>query len=162
MNSDEVYKCIGYIVVAFFLLYIVLRTIKFQANLVEGLTGMKGTKATTPVKKGMEQKPVTDLTDEIKDLEQVIIDYLQISKSVNHDNYQNVMTELYNLLNLRQIKMILEQAQNIADGGDTADVSGYVEIIKSYQDLMDCLKYTYSSIDDFAGSTKKSGSGSII
>ena len=38
MKLDELYKFIGYGVVSFFILYIVVKSIRFQLGIVEGLT----------------------------------------------------------------------------------------------------------------------------
>jgi hypothetical protein len=59
MNSDEIYKTIGYIVVIFFGLYVVIRSVRFQTNLVvEGFSNSKKTAiATTNLCAANTKKP---------------------------------------------------------------------------------------------------------
>ena len=37
MNSDNIYKYLGLAVIAVYLLYIVIKSMKFQANIIEGM-----------------------------------------------------------------------------------------------------------------------------
>ena len=37
-NEDEIYKYLGLAVVVLFVIYIIIKTLTFQANIVEGLT----------------------------------------------------------------------------------------------------------------------------
>ena len=47
MNSDNIYKYLGLAVIAVFVLYIVLKSLKFQANIIEGMaTATAGTTST--------------------------------------------------------------------------------------------------------------------
>ena len=54
MKLDELYKFIGYGVVSFFILYIVVKSIRFQIGIVEGLTNnLRGKKPAAAT----EQRP---------------------------------------------------------------------------------------------------------
>ena len=61
MKLDELYKFIGYGVVSFFILYIVVKSIRFQLGIVEGLTNnLRGKKPAAteqrPTKAEQEQE----------------------------------------------------------------------------------------------------------
>ena len=57
MKLDELYKFIGYGVVSFFILYIVVKSIRFQLGIVEGLTNnLRGKKPAAAREQGQAEQ----------------------------------------------------------------------------------------------------------
>ena len=57
MKLDELYKFIGYGVVSFFILYIVVKSIRFQLGIVEGLTNnLRGKKPAAATEQGQAEQ----------------------------------------------------------------------------------------------------------
>ena len=56
MKLDELYKFIGYGVVSFFILYIVVKSIRFQLGIVEGLTNNLRGKKPAATKQGQAEQ----------------------------------------------------------------------------------------------------------
>jgi len=64
MKLDELYKFIGYGVVSFFILYIVVKSIRFQLGIVEGLTNNLRGKKPADTKQGQAEQEQTQAEQE--------------------------------------------------------------------------------------------------
>ena len=70
MKLDELYKFIGYGVVSFFILYIVVKSIRFQLGIVEGLTNNLRGKKPAATKQGQAEQEQTQAEQEQAQAEQ--------------------------------------------------------------------------------------------
>jgi hypothetical protein len=120
MDSEHIYKYVGFFVVVVFLIYIVVNTLRFQVNMFEGMTSGAGASATDKDKVPEAIKSNTSRVEDallidkyLKAYEDTIIDldtnidmYLlgqvitnaeAISSDPGSDNNQKLITKLNNL-----------------------------------------------------------------
>ena len=176
MESDEIYKFIGYAVAVLFFLFVITKVLKLQTRIIEGArnrTNKEKNKENNKEKKkkkkanGEDEEDEEDeeddkkkvktydqdvLIDKIDDAQKVeykLANYLDITDSDNKQNYKDFITSKYNSLNYQMLQQYFD-----GTGGDN----------KAYNDLktsMDTLEFLYNSIDRLAtdNPTIDSGSG---
>jgi len=125
MESDDIYKYVGFFIVILFLIYIVIRTLKFQFSAMEGMAGMNGiglSKTTTNTDKDKVPEAIKSNTNKVEDgllidkytkayedtiidldanmdmfiLEQVLQNAEQLSADPGSDDNQKIITKINN------------------------------------------------------------------
>jgi hypothetical protein len=119
MESDDIYKYVGFFIVILFLIYIVIRTLKFQFSAIEGMTDMNLSNTTD---KDKVPEAIKSNTNKVEDgllidkytkayedtiidldanmdifiLEQVLQNAEQLSADPGSDNNQKIITKINN------------------------------------------------------------------
>ena len=124
MESDDIYKYVGFFIVILFLIYIVIRTLKFQFSAIEGMTGMSKTttdkdkvpeaiqRNTNTLEDGLlidkytkaYEDTIIDLDANIDMfiLEQVLQNAEQLSADPGSDDNQKIISKINNAKNFKE------------------------------------------------------------
>jgi hypothetical protein len=163
MDSDEIYKAIGYIVVIIFFIYVISKIFRLNTRIIEGFDDAVSNKKdnTSTNKKSSSNKSVNqeDIKKEIDKLiakEKSLKDYLQIYIRENKDNYGTLMDSLYNITNYRMIKLVLETSDKVNNNPDSGETKAALEQINNMKEFMNTLTYTYKTLDNLSKSDNSS------
>jgi hypothetical protein len=137
MDSDEIYKFVGYAVIVLFFIYVISKTIRFNTRIIEGLENKSSSK-----KDSADQEKVKKDTEKLNTKENTLKDYLQIYVQENKDNYG-------------MIKLIIDNAENINNKPDAGETKAAINQIKDMKELMNTLSYAYKTLDSLSKTSKK-------
>lgn len=144
MNSDSIYKYIGLIIVSLFVIYIVLRTLNFQAKIIEGMaTGS----STAPNDKDK-------LADTIANNTSVAEDGLLISKY--QKSYEDIIINMESNINYFMLGAIINNSEQISKKPmDPASIV-LINSINSLKAFKDTLNDSMSFLDKTTSSSTNS------
>jgi hypothetical protein len=136
MESDDIYKYIGFFVLVFFLIYIVLRTMKFHFKIVNGFRNtMEGFTSTDKDK----------VSDAIKSNTNKVSDSLLITKYLKA--YEDTILELDTNINVYILSQVLQNAESIsADPGSDASQK-IITKINNTKMFIDSLNHSIKVLD---------------
>jgi len=127
MNTDSIYKYVGLFIVSLFVIYIVLRTLNFQAKIIEGMA--TGTSTTdTPNDKDK-------IADAIASNTTFAEDSLLISKY--QKSYEDIIINLENNINFFMLGAIINSGETISKKPmDPASIAliNSINSLKAYKD----------------------------
>ena len=160
MDSDEIYKFIGYTVAVIFFIYLISKAFSMNVRLIEGLATKETSNPDKKRKKVEErdQKEISDLIKEKKVREDDLADSLAIPK--NKKKYAEYLTTVYNSLNYSMIDDVLSTTTFTPD--DSKDFN-------EKKQFLDTIEFLYNSLDrlsdsdpniDSSGTGTSSSSGS--
>jgi|688.fasta_scaffold230861_3 hypothetical protein len=152
MNTDSIYKYVGLFIVSLFVIYIVLRTLNFQAKIIEGMA--TGTSTTdTPNDKDKIAAAIASNTTFAEDS-------LLISKY--QKSYEDIIINLENNINFFMLGAIINSGETISKKPmDPASIA-LINSINSLKAYKDTLNDAMTFLDKTSGSTSSdssSGSG---
>ena len=152
MNTDSIYKYVGLFIVSLFVIYIVLRTLNFQAKIIEGMA--TGTSTTdTPNDKDKIAAAIASNTTFAEDS-------LLISKY--QKSYEDIIINLENNINFFMLGAIINSGETISKKPmDPASIA-LINSINSLKAFKDTLNDSMTFLDKTSGSTtsdSSSGSG---
>jgi hypothetical protein len=136
INSDSIYKYVGLFVVSLFVIYIVLRTLNFQAKIIEGMATGSGT--TTPNDKDKIVAAIATNTTYGED-------GLLISKY--QKSYEDIIINLENNINIFMLDAIINNSETISKKPmDPASIA-IINSINSLKTFKDTLNDSMSFLD---------------
>jgi hypothetical protein len=152
MNTDSIYKYVGLFIVSLFVIYIVLRTLNFQAKIIEGMaTGTSTTNTSNDKDK---------IADAIASNTTFAEDSLLISKY--QKSYEDIIINLENNINFFMLGAIINSGETISKKPmDPASIA-LINSINSLKAFKDTLNDSMTFLDKTSGSTtsdNSSGSG---
>jgi hypothetical protein len=152
MNSDSIYKYVGLFVVSIFVIYIVFRTLNFQAKIIEGMA--TGTSTTDT------QNDKDKIADAIASNSTIAEDSLLISKY--QKSYEDIIINLESNLNFFILGAIINSGEMISKKPmDPASIN-IINSINSLKAYKDTLNDAMTFLDKPSGSAKAdSTSGSM-
>lgn len=124
MFSDNTYKNIGYVVVLFFLIYVMCKSIYFQSGII--IEGLEGKNKTKDDKKTIDNKndkskesnkeindTINDAITQYKDLiiGETDLDLDDIESRINNNKFQNMEKYLLNITTLTNCKKIINNEE---------------------------------------------------
>ncbi len=133
MDSDEIYKFIGYTVAVIFFIYLISKAFSMNVRLIEGLASKKVEER--------DQKEILELIKEIKEQEDRKADSLAIPK--NKKNYAEFLTSMYNGLNYHLIEELLSRNVNTPDK---------IKDFNEKKQTLDAIEFLYNSLDRLSDS----------
>jgi hypothetical protein len=146
MESDTIYKYLGLAIVVLFVSYIIIKSLTFQARLIEGMTTDD-----TSVNTDKDKIP-----DAIKSNSTNILDGLLIDKY--RSSYDDTIIELEENINATILAGILKNAEKISADPSSDDSQKFITAInnlKGFKDtLNDSMKYL-DGISSTGGNDKK-------
>jgi len=153
MESDEIYRFVGYAVVVIFFIYLISKAFTMNIRMIEGFTSTgtstgKGSSGTS------NNVNPDDITNEIKLLqtsEDTLKSYFQIDK--NKDNYGALLDNLYTITNYRLLKLIMDNAEIINNKPDDANTMAAIKKINELKEFMETLSYSYKSLDNLSSNS---------
>ena len=150
MNTDSIYKYVGLFIVSLFVIYIVLRTLNFQAKIIEGMA--TGTSTTdTPNDKDKIAAAIASNTTFAEDS-------LLISKY--QKSYEDIIINLENNINFFMLGAIINSGETISKKPmDPASIA-LINSINSLKDYKDTLNDAMTFLDKTSGSTSSDSSSS--
>jgi len=144
MTSEDIYKYLGLAIVIVFVIYIAIKSLTFQARLIEGMKS-----------KDKESETTTDkdkVADAIKSKTNAMLDGLLIDKY--RSSYDDTIIELEEYVNVMILGTIVEDAPSIIAGNESS-----MKLITSLNTLQ-AFKATLNDSMKFLDGMKSSNSGS--
>jgi hypothetical protein len=148
MDTDEIYKFIGYAVAVIFFIYIISKALSLNVRVIEGLTGQNDTSKTDLVNQD-------NILDEIK-LLQKTEDSLKTSFNIDKstkDNYSTLLDNLYTVMNYRLLKLIIENSEKINSKPDDPATIATIKKINEMKEFMDTLSFSYKTLDTLSSNS---------
>ena len=138
MNSDNIYKYLGLAVIAVYLLYIVIKSMKFQANIIEGMAS-----ASASASSG---KTSTDnLASAVKSNTDTIEDALTITKY--RRPYEDTLINLETSAGVSMLSAITKNAETISKDPTSVESQKIITIVNNLKAFKDSLNDTMSTLD---------------
>ena len=149
INSDSIYKYVGLFIVSLFVIYIVLRTLNFQAKIIEGMATGSSTTATPNDKEKIADAIAANTT--------FAEDSLLISKY--QKSYEDIIINLENNINFFMLGAIINSGETISKKPmDPASIA-LINSINSLKAFKDTLNDSMSFLDK-TGSSRTTDSSS--
>ena len=148
MDQDTIYKYLGLFVVSLFVIFLVFKSMSFQAKIVEGLTSDRRKTSTTATRASSAQETaIENLADEVKAATNKIEDMLNIAKY--RKNYEDILIELESFVDTAMFDAIVSTSTQIMAGGAgaqqvIADINAYSSFKASLNEAMTFLDKTPS------------------
>jgi hypothetical protein len=139
MDNDNLYKYIGMIILAIFIIYIILRTLNFQATLIEGLTTADST--TNDTSKTDKDK----IPDMINANTTIIEDGLLIDKYKK--TYEDIIINLENNVNYFMLGGIMKNSETISKNPMSADSQKIINNLNNLKIFKDTLNDSMNFLD---------------
>ena len=148
MDTDEIYKFIGYAVAVIFFIYIISKALSINVRVIEGLTSQNDTSKTDLVNQD-------NILDEIK-LLQKTEDSLKTSFNIDKstkDNYSTLLDNLYTVMNYRLLKLIIENSEKINSKPDDPATIASIKKINEMKEFIDTLSFYYKTLDTLSSNS---------
>jgi hypothetical protein len=139
MQTDDLYKYVGLFIIVIFLIYIVVKTLKFQFKVLEGLTANSSSQ-TAAVTTAIEK-----MADAVKSNATTIEDALLLNKYTK--NYEDILMELDTYLDIYILQSVLVSAEPISKGASTPANQTIMSNIINAKNYKDCLNLAMKTLD---------------
>jgi hypothetical protein len=147
IETDKLYKYIGLGVVGIVLLYIILRTLKFQLNVVEGLT----TSTSAPVGTNTD---VINTPIAIDNNSTMVEDTLLINKY--QKSYEDTIIALDKSVDFSILQTILKNAESISINPTSNDSMQTITMVNNLKQFKDSLNEAMTFMNSIASSSSSS------
>ena len=134
MNSDSIYKCLGLAVIVVYVLYIVLKSMKFQANIIEGMASSSAVATSAD-----------DLAAAVKSNTDSIEDALTITKY--RRPYEDTLINLETSAGVSMLSAITKNAETISKDPTSVESQKIITIVNNLKAFKDSLNDTMSTLD---------------
>jgi hypothetical protein len=142
MNSDNIYKYLGLAVIAIYLLYIVIKSMKFQANIIEGMASASASSSSS----SSSGKTSTDnLASAVKSNTDTIEDALTITKY--RRPYEDTLINLETSAGVSMLSTITKNAEIISKDPTSVESQKVITIVNNLKAFKDSLNDTMSTLD---------------
>jgi len=150
IETDKLYKYIGLGVVGIVLLYIILRTLKFQLNIVEGLTTMTSpaSSASAPVGTNTD---VINTPIAIDNNSTMVEDTLLINKY--QKSYEDTIIALDKSVDFGILQTILKNAESISVNPTSNDSMQTITMVNNLKQFKDSLNEAMTFMNSIASSS---------
>ena len=135
MTSDDIYKYIGLFIVVVFLLYVVINTLKFQVNVLEGMTSSNKTSTTDKDK----------VPEAVKSNTSMVEDALLIDKYTKA--YEDTILDLDSNINIFILSQVLQNAENISADPGSDENQKIIAKINAAKTFKDSLNHAIKVLD---------------
>ena len=146
IETDKLYKYIGLGVVGIVLLYIILRTLKFQLNVVEGLTTMSSS-ASAPIGTNTD---VINTPMAIDNNSTMVEDTLLINKY--QKSYEDTIIALDKSVDFSILQTILKNAESISVNPTSNDSIQTITMVNNLKQFKDSLNEAMTFMNSIASS----------
>lgn len=136
MESDDIYKYIGFFVLVFFLIYIVLRTMKFHFKIVNGFRNTI---------EGFTSTDKDKVSDAIKSNTNKVSDSLLITKYLKA--YEDTILELDTNINVYILSQVLQNAESISADPGSDESQKIITKINNTKMFIDSLNHSIKVLD---------------
>ena len=146
MEIDSIYKYLGLAIIILLVAYIALKSLTFQARLIEGMTSKENNDVSTD----KDKKP-----DAIKANTTTILDGLLIDKY--RPSYDDTIIELEENINATILAGILKTAESIAADPSSEKSQKFISAVNNLKAFKETLNDTMKYLDGMKASSTKSG-----
>ena len=143
MESDEIYKFIGYTVAVIFFIYLISKAFSLNVRVIEGMTSSSDNKSEIKNNNDNNKEKSKKMEDSSNSIKQKLIN--------EKDQYKNVLSAAYN----HQLYSIIELSAQIASNQDTSSVKMPDQLsieafknIKAMKDYLDVLELSYDQLNE--------------
>lgn len=143
MNTDSIYKYVGLFIVSLFVIYIVLRTLNFQAKIIEGMATGRSNNATPNDK--------DKIADAIASNTTFAEDSLHVRKY--QKSYEDIIINLENNINFFMLGAIINNGETISKKPTDPTSIALINSINSLKAFKDTLNDSMTFLDKTSGST---------
>ena len=150
MNTDSIYKYVGIFIISLFVIYIILRTLNFQAKIIEGMATGTSTTATPNDKEKIADAIASNTT--------FAEDSLLISKYQR--SYEDIIINLENNVNFFMLGAIINNAETISKKPTDPASVALINSINSLKAFKDTLNDSMSFLDKTETTGNKIGNNS--
>jgi hypothetical protein len=134
MDSDNIYKYLGLAVIAVFVLYIVLKSMKFQANIIEGMASAgAGTTSTDNMPSAVKSN-----TDTIEDA-LTITKYRRV--------YEDTLINLETSASVSMLSAVTKNAETISKDPTSVESQKIITSVNNLKAFKDSLNDTMTALD---------------
>ena len=153
MESDEIYRFVGYAVVVIFFIYLISKALTMNIRMIEGFTstGTSTGKGSSGTSNNVNPDDITNESKLLQTSEDTLKSNFQIDK--NKDNYGALLDNLYTITNYRLLKLIMDNAEIINNKPDDANTMAAIEKINELKEFMETLSYSYKSLDNLSSNS---------
>ena len=139
MESDNIYKYIGLFIVVVFLLYVVINTLKFQVNVLEGLT------MPTKTSKNKNSTDKDKVPEAVKSNTSMMEDALLIDKYTKA--YEDTIIDLDSNIDIFILSQVLQNAENISTDPGSDENQKIIAKINAAKAFKDSLNHSIKVLD---------------
>ena len=150
IETDKLYKYIGLGVVGIVLLYIILRTLKFQLNIVEGLTTMTSSSSSASAPVGTNTD-VINTPMAIDNNSTMVEDTLLINKY--QKSYEDTIISLDKSVDFSILQSILKNAESISVNPTSNDSMQTITMVNNLKQFKDSLNEAMTFMNSIASSS---------
>jgi len=138
MSNDDICKYLGGAVIIVFLVYIGIRSLRFQANIIEGLTSNGDSSSDSDTDK-------TKIADTVKANTAKIEDTTLISKY--RSNYEDTIIALESNISESLVAYMMNSASTISQNPNTDDSQKSIVIMNNLSSFRDTLNKAMNILD---------------
>ena len=151
-DKEKKYKYVGLGVIGIVLVYLILRTLKFQLNIIEGLTTTAA--ASLPASSPVDNTDIENAPLAINNNSTMVEDTLLINKYKS--KYEDIIIELDKNVDFSILQTILKNAQTISMNPTSNDSMKTIAIVNSLKAFKDSLNEGMTFMDSVATSSSTS------
>jgi hypothetical protein len=133
MESDDIYKYVGFFIVILFLIYVVIRTLKFQFSAIEGMAGMTANTDKDKVPEGIKSNTNT------------VEDGLLIDKYTKA--YEDTIIELDANVDMFILAQVLKNAEQLSEDLGSEENQKIIIKINNAKSFKDTLNHSIKVLD---------------
>lgn len=138
VEKEQIYKYVGLGCIGLVLVYLILRTLKFQLNVIEGLTSSNASPATTPsTSTPVDNTDVENAPLAINNNSTMVEDTLLVNKYKS--KYEDIIIELDKNIDFSILQSILTNAQSISANPTSNDSMKTMTIVNTMKAFKDSL-----------------------
>ena len=151
IETDKLYKYIGLGVVGIVLLYIILRTLKFQLNIVEGLTSSSSSSSSSASAPVGTNTDVINTPMAIDNNSTMVEDTLLINKY--QKSYEDTIIALDKSVDFSIVQTILKNAESISVNPTSTDSMQTINMVNNLKQFKDSLNEAMTFMNSIASSS---------
>ena len=138
MDSDSLYKYLGLGVVVLLLIYFVLKSLTFQANIIENMTGAMNASSSNDTDKDKVSEAIKSNTNNVEDA-------LLITKYRKF--YEDSIINLDSNISTNMLSMILNNAELISNNPTSDDAQKIINSVNNMKQFRDALNDAMKILD---------------
>lgn len=150
MNSDDIYKFIGYTVAVLFFIYVFAKSLRFQTKLFEPRGIIEGMTVAEKKNQEFDQEKLKDDLQTYKDMIQDQKDILKLYKPEYKDTYKQIIESMHDLTEYRLIRSTIAAEELIRDKNETAEYIEKMDQMNKQKEFLITLDYIYTGINNLS------------
>ena len=150
MNSDDIYKFIGYAVAVIFFFYVFAKSIRFQTKIFEPSNIIEGMTVAEQKKQEFDIEKLNDDLKKYKSMIQEQKNILKLYKPEYKDTYKQIVESMHDLTEYRLIYLTIAAENLIRDNNETAEAIEKMSQLHKHKEFLITLDYIYTGINNLS------------